>query len=70
MFFSVSVNKARWITGLIFLCILTFIDGLPRNIRTNEICGHYNGYRLYLEQGSSGVLEAHNVTLANVRFEK
>ncbi|XP_065079814.1 uncharacterized protein Culd isoform X3 [Ochlerotatus camptorhynchus] len=40
------------------------VQGLPKVFRTNEICGVYNGHRVYLELGDRGQLQATNVTVA------
>lgn len=42
--------------------ITTEVQGLPKVFRTNEICGVYNGHRVYLELGDRGQLQATNVT--------
>ncbi|XP_055538591.1 uncharacterized protein LOC129726052 isoform X2 [Wyeomyia smithii] len=47
---------------LIFL-VAAKVDGLPRIFRSNEICGVYNGHRVYLELGDRGQLQASNVTV-------
>lgn len=66
MIFGFNLERVCLITGLLFVCYFNDANGLPRSYRTNEICGQYNGYRLYLEQGQSGILEAHNVSISNV----
>lgn len=53
---------------LIFLIwTVARVQGLPKVFRTNEICGVYNGHRVYLELGDRGQLQATNVTVSKVR---
>lgn len=40
------------------------VQGLPKVFRANEICGVYNGHRVYLELGDRGQLQATNVTVS------
>ncbi|EAT33410.1 AAEL014315-PA [Aedes aegypti] len=56
---SCSKLKLLWIT---LIWIITGVQGLPKVFRTNEICGVYNGHRVYLELGDRGQLQATNVT--------
>ncbi|XP_029726697.2 uncharacterized protein LOC109418923 [Aedes albopictus] len=56
---SSSMLKLLWIT---LIWITPGIQGLPKVFRTNEICGVYNGHRVYLELGDRGQLQATNVT--------
>lgn len=62
---SSSMLKLLWIT---LIWITPGIQGLPKVFRTNEICGVYNGHRVYLELGDRGQLQATNVTFERVRF--
>lgn len=67
MIFGLTLNNISLISGfLLLVCCFENANGMPRPFRTNEICGQYNGYRLYLELGQTGTLEAHNVSLPNV----
>lgn len=61
---SCSKLKLLWIT---LIWIITGVQGLPKVFRTNEICGVYNGHRVYLELGDRGQLQATNVTFERVR---
>ncbi|XP_062540413.1 uncharacterized protein LOC134208662 [Armigeres subalbatus] len=47
---------------IILIWITSMAQGLPQVYRTNEICGVYNGHRVYLELGDRGQLQATNVT--------
>ncbi|XP_058836488.1 uncharacterized protein LOC131693035 isoform X2 [Topomyia yanbarensis] len=49
---------------LLVLLVLVQVEGLPKVFRSNEICGVYNGHRVYLELGDRGQLQATNVTVA------
>ncbi|XP_011502025.1 PREDICTED: uncharacterized protein LOC105365530 [Ceratosolen solmsi marchali] len=48
---------------VILLVILWIAGSEAESIRNESICGPYNGRRLYLELGESGILRADNVTL-------
>ncbi|XP_053687164.1 uncharacterized protein LOC128736701 [Sabethes cyaneus] len=51
--------------GLLLICLAVVkVEGLPRIFRSNEICGVYNGHRVYLELGDRGQLQASNVTVS------
>ena len=66
-----EIYSEKSIFHIIILIILSYFNecanGLPKLFRTNEICGLYNGHRVYLELGDRGQLRATNITIANVR---
>ncbi|XP_049295942.1 uncharacterized protein LOC125770421 isoform X2 [Anopheles funestus] len=53
--------------GLVVLCSVSFlipsVRCLPKVFRNNEICGVYNGHRVYFELGDHGQLQATNVSV-------
>uniref|UniRef100_A0A182M0J4 CUB domain-containing protein n=1 Tax=Anopheles culicifacies TaxID=139723 RepID=A0A182M0J4_9DIPT len=53
--------------GLVILCSASFlipsVQCLPKVFRSNEICGLYNGHRVYFELGDRGQLQATNVSV-------
>uniref|UniRef100_A0A182WHQ2 CUB domain-containing protein n=1 Tax=Anopheles minimus TaxID=112268 RepID=A0A182WHQ2_9DIPT len=53
--------------GLVVLCSASFllpsVQCLPKVFRSNEICGLYNGHRVYFELGDRGQLQATNVSV-------
>ncbi|XP_052896896.1 uncharacterized protein LOC128303859 [Anopheles moucheti] len=53
--------------GLVILCSVSFpipsVQCLPKVFRSNEICGVYNGHRVYFELGDRGQLQATNVSV-------
>lgn len=53
---------------IVLIWTVSRVQGLPKVFRTNEICGVYNGHRVYLELGDRGQLQATNVTVARVRW--
>jgi hypothetical protein len=54
---------------VIYAVIFGLADGFTyqRTFRQTEICGFHNGHRKYLEEGESGTLLAHNITVPSVR---
>uniref|UniRef100_A0A182NKH7 CUB domain-containing protein n=1 Tax=Anopheles dirus TaxID=7168 RepID=A0A182NKH7_9DIPT len=42
--------------------LISSVQCLPKVFRSNEICGVYNGHRVYFELGDRGQLQATNVT--------
>uniref|UniRef100_A0A182JAU4 Uncharacterized protein n=1 Tax=Anopheles atroparvus TaxID=41427 RepID=A0A182JAU4_ANOAO len=55
--------------GLLLLCCSFCISPgqcLPKVFRSNDICGVYNGHRVYFELGDRGQLQATNVTIPYV----
>ncbi|KFB45013.1 AGAP006066-PA-like protein [Anopheles sinensis] len=52
--------------GLLLLCCsgcISPVQCLPKVFRSNDICGVYNGHRVYFELGDRGQLQATNVTV-------
>ncbi|XP_055630160.1 uncharacterized protein LOC129770972 isoform X2 [Toxorhynchites rutilus septentrionalis] len=49
---------------ILLISILCQAEGLPKVFRSNDICGVYNGHRVYLELGDRGQLQATNVTIS------
>ncbi|XP_041770503.1 uncharacterized protein LOC121592782 isoform X1 [Anopheles merus] len=50
--------------ALLALCLcLSPVQCLPKVFRSNEICGVYNGHRVYFELGDRGQLQATNVSV-------
>ncbi|XP_058462956.1 uncharacterized protein LOC131437553 isoform X2 [Malaya genurostris] len=63
---SVLEHRVLLKLNYILLCVLLVlvqVEGLPKVFRSNEICGVYNGHRVYLELGDRGQLQATNVTV-------
>lgn len=58
--------KLRQLVVLAALAVVSGVEGLPKVFRNNEICGMYNGHRVYLELGDRGQLQATNVTFSKV----
>lgn len=58
--------KLRQLVVLVALAVVSGVEGLPKVFRNNEICGMYNGHRVYLELGDRGQLQATNVTFSKV----
>uniref|UniRef100_A0A1Q3FZT1 CUB domain-containing protein n=1 Tax=Culex tarsalis TaxID=7177 RepID=A0A1Q3FZT1_CULTA len=56
--------KLRQLVVLVALAVIAGVEGLPKVFRNNEICGMYNGHRVYLELGDRGQLQATNVTFS------
>lgn len=53
--------------ALLALCLcLSPVQCLPKVFRSNEICGVYNGHRVYFELGDRGQLQATNVSVPYV----
>ncbi|XP_035793857.1 uncharacterized protein LOC118467456 isoform X2 [Anopheles albimanus] len=48
---------------IVLCCLSTSVRCFPKVFRTNEICGVYNGHRVYFELGDRGQLQATNVTV-------
>ncbi|XP_052870346.1 uncharacterized protein LOC128275769 isoform X1 [Anopheles cruzii] len=62
-----SAQSLLLILGASILCCLprvSFVQCFPKVFRSNEICGAYNGHRVYFELGDRGQLQATNVTVA------
>lgn len=55
-------NTSLRLAGFLLVLSLSEVEGLPKVFRNNEICGMYNGHRVYLELGDRGQLQATNVT--------
>lgn len=69
--FTGKVLRTHWIRErllVLFISLLCQAQGLPQVFRSNDICGVYNGHRVYLELGDHGQLQATNVTIARVRI--
>ncbi|XP_055611974.1 uncharacterized protein LOC129758495 isoform X2 [Uranotaenia lowii] len=49
---------------LLLVGLLSGAEGFAKVYRNNEICGVYNGHRVYLELGDRGLLQATNVTVS------
>uniref|UniRef100_A0A182JS96 CUB domain-containing protein n=1 Tax=Anopheles christyi TaxID=43041 RepID=A0A182JS96_9DIPT len=49
--------------ALLTVCLISTVQCLPKVFRSNEICGVYNGHRVYFELGDRGQLQATNVSV-------
>ncbi|XP_053676710.1 uncharacterized protein LOC128726892 [Anopheles nili] len=67
---TTRLPPSRLTTSLLLLCgasfLISSIQCLPKVFRSNEICGVYNGHRVYFELGDRGQLQATNVTVPYV----
>ncbi|XP_068082158.1 uncharacterized protein Culd [Anabrus simplex] len=57
------IKHAKLTCTLLAVFLLTAVcDHTEANVRHDDICGNYNGRRLYLELGGRGIITAQNVT--------
>ncbi|XP_035908260.1 uncharacterized protein LOC118510486 isoform X1 [Anopheles stephensi] len=60
---SVPLAIGLWVLLCSVSLLIPSVQCMPKVLRSNEICGVYNGHRVYFELGDRGQLQATNVSV-------